>query len=111
MTRLTNRRRSRTSTEEGAKPAAVRAPFISRKLETFSVLSGEGLELIERNADTILKETGMEFHGDPEILDIFRNAGCDVEGTRVRFEPGFCRRTIQATAPRQFTQLRRRGGK
>ncbi len=46
----------------------------------------------------------MEFHGDPEILAIFRDAGCDVRDTRVRFEPGFCRSTIQATAPRQFTQ-------
>ncbi|WP_374333136.1 trimethylamine methyltransferase family protein, partial [Aestuariivirga sp.] len=104
MTRLTTRRRSRTSTEEDAKTAAARAPFISRKLDTFSVLSSEGLELIEHNADTILRETGMEFHGDPEILDVFRNAGCDVQDTRVRFEPGFCRSTIQATAPRQFNQ-------
>ena len=103
MTRLTPKRRIRSSSAEEVKSAA-RGPFISRKLETFNVLSGEGLELIERNADTILKETGMEFHGDPEILDIFREAGCDVQGTRVRFEPGFCRSTIQATAPRQFTQ-------
>lgn len=81
-----------------------RAPYIVRKLETYSVLSQEGLELIERNADTILQETGMEFTGDPEILDIFRAAGCDVKETRVRFEPGFCRKTIQATAPSSYIQ-------
>lgn len=96
------RRRSRSTA--AARPAVTRAPFISRRLQTFSVLSDEGLTLIERNADTILKDTGMEFHGDPEILAIFRDAGCDVKQTRVRFEPGFCRRTIQATAPAQFTQ-------
>ena len=86
MTRMTQKRRSRHSTAEDAKSAA-RAPFISRKLDTFSVLSQEGLELIEANADRILQETGMEFHGDPEILAIFRDAGCDVQDTRVRLLP------------------------
>lgn len=46
----------------------------------------------------------MEFTGDPEILDIFRSAGADVKGERVRFEPGMCRQLIQATAPAEFVQ-------
>jgi trimethylamine--corrinoid protein Co-methyltransferase len=104
-TRDTRRRRS-TET----KPAQPRAPFISRKLGTFNVLGEEGLSLIEQNADVILKDTGMDFTGDPEILEIFRAAGCDVKGERVRFEPGFCRRTIQATAPREFHQHARNPG-
>ena len=86
------------------RPQTPRAPYIARRLGTYNVLSEEGLSLIEANADTILKEVGMEFHGDPEILSIFRDAGLDVRDSRVRFDPGFCRRTIQATAPRQFTQ-------
>jgi len=95
----TNRRRSK------APPVAEpRAPFILRKLATYNVLSEDGLSLIEANADKILAETGMEFRGDPEILDIFRNAGCEVDGALVRFAPGFCRQTITATAPKQFTQ-------
>ena len=102
MTAGHSSRRRRTTSHTA--PQTARAPFILRKLETFSVLSDEGLALIEHNADTILKDTGMEFVGDPEILDIFRDAGCDVKDTRVRFEPGFCRKTIQATAPRQFMQ-------
>ncbi len=81
-----------------------RAPFILRKLSTFNVLSDEGLERIEDNADQILAETGMEFPGDPEIPEIFAAAGCEVDGARIRFAPGFCRRIITATAPRQFTQ-------
>lgn len=100
---LLPRRRNRSGSA-GATREVMRAPYISRQLETYSVLSREGLELIEANAETILKDTGMEFQGDPEILDIFRAAGCDVTGSRVRFEPGFCRQTIQATAPREFTQ-------
>ncbi|MEX0281212.1 MAG: trimethylamine methyltransferase family protein [Arenibacterium sp.] len=81
-----------------------RAPFILRRLGTFNVLSEEGLEQIEANADTILAETGMEFQGDQEVLEIFADAGCDVDGARVRFVPGFCRNTITATAPGQFMQ-------
>ncbi|SHK11117.1 trimethylamine---corrinoid protein Co-methyltransferase [Shimia gijangensis] len=97
-----NRRRSgRTQTAPSAPP---RAPFIQRKLGTFNVLNEEGLSLIEANADQILAETGMEFHDDPECLELFRQAGCDVQGTRVRFVPGFCRKTIQVTAPAQFVQ-------
>ena len=71
------------------------------------VLSEDGLQQIEVNADRILAETGMEFHDDAEILQVFANAGCYVEGTRVRFEPGFCRHTIQATAPAEYTHLAR----
>ena len=84
------RRRKRRSSNRSALSDAV-APYILRKLDTFNVLSEEGLCLIEENADKILKETGMEFHDDDEILAIFKNAGCEVTGTRVRFEPGFCR--------------------
>ena len=47
---------------------------------------------------------GMEFRGDPEILAIFRDAGADVDGERVRFEPGMCRRIVRASAPREFDQ-------
>ena len=97
----TNRRRTKAAHPQASEP---RAPFILRKLATYNVLSDEGLSLIEQNADQILADTGMEFRGDPEVLDIFRNAGCDVARELVRFTPGFCRKIIQATAPRQFTQ-------
>lgn len=89
----------------------VRTPYITRNLPCMDVLSIEGLELIEHNADLILQQTGMEFHDDPELLEIFRDAGCDVQGNRVRFEPGFCRKTIQATAPAEFTQHARNPAK
>jgi trimethylamine--corrinoid protein Co-methyltransferase len=94
------RKRSRSALAE---PQA-RAPYIARKVEPVNMLSEEGLCLIEQNADRILQDTGMEFHDDPELLQIFRNAGCDVQGNRVRFEPGFCRQTIRASAPETFVQ-------
>ena len=91
----------------GARDSEPRQPYIDRKLGTFDVLSEEGLSLIEQNADIILRDTGMEFRGDPEILEIFREAGCSVMGERVRFDPGFCREKIMDTAPPVFAQRAR----
>ncbi|MGF7159571.1 trimethylamine--corrinoid protein Co-methyltransferase [Rhodoligotrophos appendicifer] len=85
----------------------IRKPYVNRRLGTFNVLDEEGLSLIERNADRLLKETGMEFVDDPELLEIFHDAGADVQGTRVRFEEGMCRKLIRATAPQRFNQLAR----
>ncbi len=101
--------KSKPRTRNHRKPGRTRpsqpvAPFIVRKLAPYNVLSDAGLGLIEENADHILQETGMEFHDDREILSIFREAGCEVSGNRVRFDPGFCRQTIQATAPAAFIQ-------
>lgn len=97
------RRKRRT---RGQPRAAVtpRPPYIKRKIATYDILSEEGLCLIEKNADHILRDIGMEFHNDPEIPSYFRGAGADIDGERVHFEPGMCRQIIQATAPRQFTQ-------
>ena len=39
-------------------PAAAAAPFIERNIPFFEILSEEGLELIEHNADRLLAEIG-----------------------------------------------------
>ncbi len=97
-----NRRRSRKRRAGRIEPK--RVPYIQRKITTYDILSEEGLCLIEENADLILRDIGMEFRDDPEILDYFREAGADVQGERVRFEPGMCRKIIQSSAPREYTQ-------
>ncbi|MBI3899344.1 MAG: trimethylamine methyltransferase family protein [Gammaproteobacteria bacterium] len=79
-------------------------PYITRKIPYFEVLDEEGLSIIERNADTILEEIGIEFRDDPEALEIWKAAGADVKGERVRFPHGMCRQLVQKTAPREFTQ-------
>jgi trimethylamine--corrinoid protein Co-methyltransferase len=84
--------------------AQTRAPYIQRRIATYDILSDEGLELIEHSADTLLKEIGVEIREDPESLDILRKAGADVTGERVRFDPGFCRSIITASAPSGFKQ-------
>ena len=81
-----------------------RTPFLTRTFAPFEVLNEEGLALIEHNADTILEEVGLEFRGDPDALRLLPDAGADVDGERVRFPRGMCRRIVQATAPEEFTQ-------
>jgi trimethylamine--corrinoid protein Co-methyltransferase len=84
-----------------------RMPFLTRKLAPFEILDEEGLSLLERNADTILEEVGLEFRGDPVAIGLLKDAGADVDGERVRFPRGMCRQIVQATAPREFTQFAR----
>ncbi len=78
------------------------APFLTRRIPPRVMISDEGLEIIERNADRILAEVGIEIQHAPTI-ERFRDAGASVEGTRVRFDPGLVRSLI-ATAPSTFTQ-------
>ena len=53
------------------------------------------------------RRSGLEFRGDADALRLLRDAGADVQGERVRFPRGLCRSIVQATAPRQFTQVAR----
>ena len=95
-------RRRRQATREAS--ATERVPFINRHVGPLNILSDDGLSIIEQNADAILRDVGMEFQGDPSLLELWKDAGADVQGERVRFEPGMCRQIVQATAPKQYTQ-------
>jgi len=101
MARRTGGRAGRRESRAARVPPA--APYIIRNLPTMEVLSEEGLSLIEGNADALLQDIGIEFRDDDEILDLWRGAGADVQGQRVRFPKGLLRQLI-ATAPAQFTQ-------
>jgi trimethylamine--corrinoid protein Co-methyltransferase len=79
-------------------------PYITRKIPYYEVADPDGLALLEHNADTVLAEIGIDFREDPEVLDLFRVAGADVQGERVRFPRGMCREIVQRSAPRQFIQ-------
>ena len=80
------------------------AAFIERKIPYFEVLDEEGLQAIETNADTVLEEVGIEFRDFPEALELFKDAGADIDGERVRFPRGLCRFIIQESAPAEYTQ-------
>src|SRR6266404_4730881 len=85
-------------------PKLQQLPYITRQIPLTTVLDEAGLDLIERNADTILEEIGIEFRDDEEALQLWRQAGADVKGTRVHFPRGLPRALIQKTAPREFVQ-------
>jgi trimethylamine--corrinoid protein Co-methyltransferase len=78
--------------------------FLTRTMKPFELVSDEGLELLEHNADTILEQVGVEIRDYPSAIERFRDAGADVSGTRVRFPRGLCRQIVQATTPAAYTQ-------
>ncbi|MCX7056060.1 MAG: trimethylamine methyltransferase family protein, partial [Proteobacteria bacterium] len=84
--------------------SAVTIPYITRSIPYFEVLGEEGLATIEANADTILAEIGIDFRDDPESLEIWKAAGAEIDGERVRFPRGLCRSLVQKSAPREFVQ-------
>ena len=77
-------------------------PFLTRRLARVELLSQEGVELIEHNADTLLSEVGIELMNFPEAVSIFAGAGAEVDGSRVRFPRGMCREIITASARSSF---------
>ncbi|HWK64498.1 MAG TPA: trimethylamine methyltransferase family protein [Rhizobiaceae bacterium] len=77
--------------------------YIRRKIKVYEVLDEDGLALIEKNADTVLEEVGIEFRDDAEALALWKEAGADVKGQRVHFPRGLPR-SILKTAPSSFIQ-------
>ena len=98
-------RRGRQSQGSGDSAPAI-TPYITRKIPEYELLNEEGLCLIERNADIILQEVGIDFRYPP-ALKLFKEAGADIDGERVRFPAGMCRKIIQASAPAVFEQKAR----
>ena len=92
------RRSARASVNQG-----FAAPFITRQIAPVDILSDEGAEIIENNAETILEEIGIDFRDDPEALTILRDVGCDIQGERVHFPRGLSRQ-LCSTAPSSYTQ-------
>ncbi|MER3355641.1 MAG: trimethylamine methyltransferase family protein [Hoeflea sp. D1-CHI-28] len=72
-----------------------------RMIPAYRLLDEEQLTAIEAQADWILASIGVEFRGDDEALRIFREAGAQVDGQRVRFELGHARQ-LCADAPGEF---------
>jgi len=80
--------------------------FIRRNVALYEPFSNEQLELIEHNAELVLEEIGIDFRDDPEAIGMWKDAGADIEGDRVRFPKGLVRSLIK-TAPREFVQYAR----
>lgn len=96
------RRQRQTSGNDA--PAII--PYITRAIPEYELLGEEGLALIEKNADRILQEIGIDFRYPP-ALKLFKEAGADIDHNRVRFPTGMCRKIIQDSAPSIFEQKAR----
>lgn len=106
-------RRRRGSSGRAAKRAARQsratstAAWIDRRIPYFEILDSEALELIEHNAEVLLEEIGVEFREFPRALELWKEAGADIDGERVRMPRGLCRSIIRASAPAEFRQCAR----
>lgn len=77
--------------------------YIERKIPNYEMFDEETLDIIERNAETVLEEIGVNFVDNPEALEIWRKAGAKVVGERVYIPRGLARELCK-TAPAKFTQ-------
>ncbi len=92
------RRRDKRAAQSANAPA-----YIIRQIPPYEILGEESLIRIEKAADRILAEVGIEFRGDPVALALFRQAGASGEGELCKFEPGMLREILK-TAPKTFVQ-------
>ncbi|MFD0857999.1 trimethylamine methyltransferase family protein [Roseovarius aquimarinus] len=79
------------------------AKFIERNIPVYEMLNEEALEIIERNAETVLAEIGVNVVDNPGALQRWRDAGAEIEGERVRIPRGLARKLCE-TAPSRYTQ-------
>lgn len=101
------RRRGQGAARRKARAAAGSAPaYVKRAIPFFPFAAEEALDKLEAQADWLMQEVGIVFSDDPEALRIWREAGADVDGDRVRAS-GDMIRALCATAPPEFTQLAR----
>ena len=80
----TGGRQSRRDKRAGG-PVGIYPPYITRNIPTYDILSEDNLQKVEKTADRILAEIGIEFRDDPVVLDHWKRAGADVSGNLVKF--------------------------
>jgi len=87
----------------------VRARYTTNKTPVFRILSEEQQKDIYQAAVEILERTGAVVH-DEETLELFKNAGCWIEGERVRFPAGLTEWAVD-TAPSRVLLYDRDGNR
>lgn len=98
--------RSRRKRGHDREAAAAAPPYITRALPWYAMADEEALDRIETRAFALIERVGIEFRDDPKALEVWRNAGAEVDGTRVRAAPELIRGLL-ANAPAEFTQVAR----
>jgi trimethylamine--corrinoid protein Co-methyltransferase len=102
-------RRARPSGREArpkarASPPAA-PPYLTRRIPPYELLAEEGLQQVERHADQLLEEIGLEVRGDAQAIHLWRKAGARIsDDWRVHVPRGLAREIVSRSAPREFTQ-------
>ena len=73
------------------------------RIPTYALLDPDAEEAIHQASMRILEEIGVDFRDDPEALALWREAGAEVEGERVRIPRELAMAQL-ALAPDKFTQ-------
>jgi trimethylamine--corrinoid protein Co-methyltransferase len=73
--------------------------FVNR-MPRYEPLSDEALAIIDAGAERLAAEVGVQFD-HPRAIELFRAAGQTVDGSTVRFDPGFLRAQA-GLAPAEF---------
>lgn len=102
-TQRPSNRRAGSRERRDAKARITGPAYIRRAIPPYAVMDEENLLKIEATAERILVEIGIDVRDDPECLALFRQAGAQVDGLRVRLQPGQVRELLR-TAPATFTQ-------
>jgi trimethylamine--corrinoid protein Co-methyltransferase len=101
MARTSARRSRRSDRVSVAAPA-----YVTRRIGFYDLLDEEQLARLEDQADWLIEDVGIEFRDDPEALALWKAAGADINGARVRLPKGMARDMCK-TAPGEFTQRAR----
>ncbi len=75
--------------------------YRQRLIPTYDLLEESELVEMEKHADWLLENVGMEFRGDEVAKELFRDAGATIDYNLVRFEAGLAR-DLCKTAPTEF---------
>lgn len=76
-------------------------PTLVREIPVYNLVPDEAVELIHTESLKILEEVGCEFRDD-EALDMWKQAGADVSGTRVRIDRALLMELVGKVPP-EFT--------
>ncbi len=81
QTRRAGGRRARVA--ERTRAPIVSLPTLKRRIPVYEIVSDEAIELVHQESCRILEEVGIEFR-DAEAAAMWKAAGADVDGLRVR---------------------------
>jgi len=87
---------------ERASAPLIQERYITREIPLYELINAEGVELLHEQSMTILEEIGIDFRDEP-ALKLWREAGAEVKGQRVRIARELLLEKLALT-PSQYTQ-------